>query len=171
MNRLVLAALALVAVGGGTFYYVLTRPSVGPGDGVPPLSGSASVDPTAIPTQRTELVDPKVQPTARATLERPEVAVQASDPAGKTKPAPGPLQPDSLRSAPGMPSSLPATEDADDTAFVDKYANATPDERRQALESLALTYKDAASGRIKNSEQLLKELEIEMQWLEGHLDP
>ncbi|MBK7874441.1 MAG: hypothetical protein IPJ77_01575 [Planctomycetes bacterium] len=105
-------------------------------------------------------------------LERPTDAARPTGSAAvPASNAPGPGAAAEARHDPGVPANLPAIEDVDEAPFVDKYANATPDERRQALDSLVLTYKDAASGRIKNSEQLLKELEVEMQWLERHLDP
>lgn len=167
MNRLVIAVVVLAAVGAGTYFFVARRPEPGPAD---PRSGQVTTDQTAAGGDpKVELVDPKSAPNARANLERPDEAPRVAKDAG-TKPAPGPLQPKSAPSDPGMPANLPSIDDVDETPFVDKYANATPDERRLALESLTLTYKDAAAGRIKNSEQLIRELEVEMHWLENHID-
>ena len=171
MNRLVLAALALVAVGGGAYYFVMTRPAVGPGEGAPPLPATGVVEPSAVSTPRAELVDPKLSSSARTQLERSQDPAVGAPTPEKTASQQPKASPAPNAGPPAIPWSLPPIPDADEGALLEKYGNATPEERRQALESLTLTYKDAASGRIKNSEQLLKELEIEMQWLEGHLDP
>ena len=71
MNRLVLAALALVAVGGGAYYFVMTRPAVGPGEGAPPLPATGVVEPSAVSTPRAELVDHKLEDVVLAILGKP----------------------------------------------------------------------------------------------------
>ncbi|MBI5362298.1 MAG: hypothetical protein HZA53_03905 [Planctomycetes bacterium] len=167
MNRILLAALALAAVGAGVYLLVdSSAPSPAGSKG----TQVGAQDPGA-PARANELADPKQAPRAAAELERPtDIQRAAGQPAAKAGATATASKPVEVSFDPGVPSSLPPTDDGDQKAFADKYAKSTPAERRQALESLATLYKDAAAGRIKGSEKLLDEIQAELNWLERNLE-
>lgn len=167
MNRILFAVLALVAVGGGVYLLVDSSAPAPAGTNGAQVGSTRTGD----PAHAVELVDPKAAPRAAVDLERPEdrasAAIQSD---AKTGAAAAAAKPGEGRSDPGMPSSLPPTDDGDPQVFVEKYARTTPEERRQALESLTVLYKDAASGNVKGSDKLLDEIQAELNWLERSLE-
>lgn len=167
MNRILLAVLALAAVGGGVYLLVDSSAPAPAGTNGAQVGSTRTSD----PARAVELVDPGAAPRAAVDLERPEDrASAASQPDAKTGAAAAAPKPGAGHGDPGMPSSLPPTEDGDPQVFVGKYARSTPEERRQALESLTVLYKDVASGSVKGSEKLLDEIQAELNWLERSLE-
>lgn len=171
MNRIVLAVLALGAAASGV--YLLTRDSEpNPREPSGPVRTAETAEGSSTePARREDLVNPNV-----AEADRQAAATQAGPATSAQEAAPkagGGADPTTTKKEEqqGVPITVPADGEVDPAIFVQKYSAATGEERRLALESLTLLYKDAAAGRIKDGEKMLPGIQAELEWLDRNLDP